>query len=426
MSFIEDARTLSGVNGRVAFVGPARSGADFIVNGYKDEAAINNAAALVTSNGSFPGVIYLLPGYYYTQDIINLYSNLLIEGLGGSSLVVLQKTANQSTGMFANINSPANGANNNITLKGITVDMNKANNSGSSASGVRFNGGNNLVCIDIISKNAKGNGFYFRDGATNFKLINCFGTACNTHCVSIQKTGSFSRPSNFVISGGEYTGSTNQGLNLDQVDDFLIEDVKSYSHTKNGIAGFYATNGIIKNNRLYSNTQSGADIEGAINVIYEGNYSYSNTLNGLVVERYPIDDIRSQGTSFIDNKLYNNFQGGITVQASDDTIIRGNRGYNNSRGDATYPALAYIKYEGADTTSYSNGGVIEGNTYLQSGTSNPQYLIADNGSNPNLGSKNFKIGGNILETTGNTGIIAAVKMVGQGGTSNILLPDIVY
>jgi parallel beta-helix repeat protein len=171
---------------------------------------------------------------------------------------------------------------------------------------------------------------------------------------------------NITLEGVEIKDCTAYGFNPHEIS-YKVTIKDSVSHG-NGLDGFVAdgvVGGVYENNTAYDNDRHGFNIQNAsTDITLENNEAYGNGSAGVTIQRGDI--LRDgetniewvKGVTIIGGKYYANTKEGILVKLSDDVVIDGAQIYENLRQG--------IRIEGAtntvvqDSTIYNNSQEADG------------------------------------------------------------------
>jgi hypothetical protein len=301
------------------YVTVGTSNADYITTGTADQTQINQAITFMSSLGG--GIVKLKEGTTFTlNSSLAPASNVYIEGGGWSTIL---KTAD-NTGMhlfnFLTVN--------NVGVRNLQIDGNKANNATQTGHLIRIQETTNLYLENLYVHDSGLHGIISAAGAfdnNNLWILNCRtennGVSANGSGVYLNGT------QRAFISNLTTTGNQLDGLQWKTSDFIQVDNITSYS---NGRFGIYAIDGHanIHNVNLYSNTNIGLHVEASV-----GGGSTVNVENG---------------------KIYNSGQDGIRITTSDHCNFSNVRSFNNGQGGGTYAGIRLIASNIGDTCNYHN------------------------------------------------------------------------
>jgi len=224
---------------------------------------------------------------------------------------------------------------------------------------------------------------------------------------------------------------------------FKIKNCTLFNGTIGSQAGIYLYNtskGFLIENSCSFNYY-GINLEGSYNNTIQGNIAYNNTLYGIRLDRISATSFYSYNNTLMNNICYFNTIG-ITVLGGIETIISGNKCYNNSNMGIWLQSNSFrSKILGNECYNNKNSGIYIStnsiNTTVQRNNCSFNVegialsftnLVALNGNNCSLNyigikieaSKNNTIKGNIASNNINTGILL-IEDSGVYSHNNILL-----
>ena len=329
------------------------------VNGHGDYADIQSALDAGKKR------IFVRGGTYTITSTIQISSSdILIQGEGSNNTILkLDNGANCDIIKVLPNGNPLN----NITIKDIQIDGNKANNT--SGNGIVFAGGSGIeISRSIIS------GCYIHDTYLDGLNLSYFikgniGENIITNC-----------------NNGIYIYQSQKSiLSLNQLDS-----------NSRGIYLSNSSDNVISNNQTSYAGSDGIYITASTNNLVLGNESFSSSQNGIYIASSSIKNV------IIGNRLDAN-NTGVSVDSSDNNVIEGNQANDNSYGihiqSSSYPII--IGNQANNNSSdgiflyYTNYGVVANNQI----TGNTAYGMAiDTNSNNNI------VVGNYMTGNGSSGV----------------------
>lgn len=301
-------------------------------NAQQDMAAINAAiadanAAYLSNQGAEQVIVQLSVGTYAVAGDPTNASKGPIELLSGVALVgqgMGQTSIRLVDGFNERINGivrTALGEVTDVSIANLTIDGNRANNTGHQAG---------FICGDKEDLQQD----ITLDGV---EIKNCTAYGFNPHETSRDVT----------IKNSVAHGNGLDGFVADGVIGGVYENNRAYSNDRHGFNIQNASTDIdLINNKAYANGSSGITVqrgdiprEGATTIdwvtdirIIGGEY-YGNTKEGILVKLS--DDVVVDGA-----KVYGNLRQGIRIEGATDTIVRNSTIYNNSQeADGTYDEI---------------------------------------------------------------------------------------
>lgn len=317
----------------------ARSG----ITGTKDysgtnaETIIENAINALPSGG---GRIFLKAGNY-TGGSLTGVTGLILEGEGRSTVYTLAPATNATTFDVGG---------NNVMLRNLVIDGNKANQT-NSGHVLNITGRNDIKLENCWLKNAKNWDCINIDNSNNVQIAGCevqnadgFGTRVyNSYDVRIY--------------GNRYHDNTKINITTDTSTGVRVTDNYSHNSAEDGLAfDFNSTYCVAIGNILHSNAHFGLSID-AVNSPYFG------------------------GNTISDNTIYNNGWEGANILRSSYNKIIGNTLRNN--GQATHNTYTEIRLHQVTTGQPSMYNIVSGNTILIDAAIKAKYGIAEGNSEDN-------------------------------------------
>lgn len=371
------------------------------------KAAIDAAHKAYLLNSSEQVTVQLGAGTYVVTGDPNNSSVGPIELLSGVALV--GAGAGQTTIKLAdNFNARVNGIVrtalgdvSDVTVKNLTIDGNRASNTGHQAG---------FICGD---KDDVQSGITL-DGV---EIKNCTAYGFNPHEISYDVT----------IRNCVSHGNGLDGFVADGVVGGVYENNSAYDNDRHGFNIQNATSNLdLLNNRAYANGSAGVTVqrgdlfrEGASTIewvtdirIIGGEY-YGNTKEGILVKLS--DDVTIDGTS-----VHGNMRQGIRIEGSTDTIVQNSTVFNNSQeADNTYDEIQIRLRDDAimGTIYYSTNTQILNNTLSSSGSINARYGVREEPTNDDGGPTGTLVSGNTISGM-DTGSISVPSYIWTGTSGN--------
>ncbi len=358
-------------------------------NAEQDMAAINGAIAEANaaylSNPSagqvtvqFSAGTYAVTGYANpSTGPIELLSGVALVGQGmGETIIRLDDGFN---GRINGIIRTALGEINDVSVANLTVDGNRANNTGHQAG---------FICgdKDDVQQNITLEGV---------EIKNCTAYGFNPHETSL----------NVTIKDSVAHGNGLDGFVADGVVGGVYENNTAYNNDRHGFNIQNASTDIdLINNKAYENGSAGVTIqrgdiprEGSTTIdwvtdirIIGGEY-YGNAKEGILVKLS--DDVVIDGAD-----VHDNLRQGIRIEGATDTIVRNSTIYNNSQeADGTYDEINIRPRDDTAVTNqiyYSTNTQILNNVISSNGTINARYGIREEKENVILAPSGTQVVGN--------------------------------
>lgn len=373
--------------------------ADYQVGaGNSAQNVINQAISDLPASG---GKIVLLEGTFTINGAIVLGDNITLEGFREASIITIPN------GLDSDINAIENednvGGNDNITVKNLSLNLNKANQTAGTMNcmrfdvcynvrvekcrtgfarnnGIYFQGGNQLTVVENRTDNNDNNGIYFNntDGAGIYQNLSYLN---GNHGIELN---GLNQPS--VVSNNACISNTANGIGIYSLDKTVISDNACRNNTGIGIEADTINNCEISDNVCSDNDSHGIYFyEGTASTI-DSNNCVSNGQDGFVT-------VGSDYNTITNNSCNGNDRYGFNIYISNYNNIIGNSARNNSLTTANTYDNFYISGEAADQCEYNN---IQENKAISGG--NEQYGI-------NLGANatNNQCTNNDIRNGGNTG-----------------------
>lgn len=280
-----------------------------------DSAAIQ--AAIDAAYAAGGGTVYIPAGTFImsgdkanpSEGCIEVRSNVTLTGAGAGN-TVLKLADNYNERINGMIRTPVDESASNVTISNLTIDGNRANNTGHQAG-----------IITGVKANDEG-------------LVH----------------------ENITISGVEVMNCTAYGVNPHEVTyNLTIENCVSHDNGKDGFVADYVVGGVYRNNVAYNNDRHGFNIQNSSSdIVLENNTAYDNGLGatggaGIVIQRSDIFPDGADTIPWVTNiqiiggEYYGNSREGILIKLSDNVEVSGANIHDNMRQG--------IRVEGATNTS---------------------------------------------------------------------------
>ena len=326
-----------------------KDAADYVVSS-ADETAGNADVAIQAAISALPangGSVYLMEGTYTIDTAISLRSNITFTGAGRNLTIIKLKSAHNAS---INMLSISNGFTyfNNVTIKDLTVDGNKANQTAGTQHGV----------------------YSYRTGNQASSTVGL--TVNNIYVKDMRNNGmELEQMANSKVSGSYFMTNTGNGIHENSV----------------GARNTYM------NNTSRENGASGIDVEGDYSVV-SNNYAQANTGYGI--------DANGSNLTIAENVITNNTNHGVNSTADNAVITGNNISSNTARGlvidqnaKITNNVIQSNGAGGMYSQYLSNAATITGNTIRSNTGSGIEF---------NRGGSNTTITGNDIESNTVAGI----------------------
>jgi len=254
--------------------------------------------------------------------------------------------------------------------------------------------------------------------------------------------------SNITLTGVEIKDCTAYGFNPHEVTyNVTIDGCIAHGNGLDGFVADFVVGGTYKNNQSYDNDRHGYNIQNATTqLVLENNIAHDNGSAGLTIQRGniapagqttipPVTDIDIVGGEYYGNaregilvklsddvtihgaKVYGNQRQGIRIEGSTDTLVRNSQVYNNSQeADHTYDEIQIrlrVDEEATGLTFYSTNTQILNNTIYSDGPVNARYGIREEASNLGGGPTGTIVSGNQISGM-DVGDISVPNFVREG------------
>ncbi len=301
--------------------------ADFVNTSTTSAQTVINSA--ITALPAAGGTIYLMEGTYVVDGSINIPSNVTFTGAGAGTII---KVKNATNAALVVLNSSATTG---VTIRDLTLEGNKANNS----SGVQYgmdttvSGSAGLVIDSIVAKNFRQDGILVRS-SNDVMIKNSTFSGNTVSGIFVQNTQYSTVSNNIAISNGSY------GMQIDGGHNTISGNVARSSTSG---AGFYipSSYSTITGNSSYGNSTYGFWISSMYSTV-SNNTSSVNTNAGFYIAAF--------NTVVSGNTVTSNTGPGILMLTVSNNQITGNRLHNNGSTGAT-SSIAFQPSGGAADNS---------------------------------------------------------------------------
>lgn len=322
-----------------------KDAADYVVSS-ADEAAGNADVAIQAAIASIPangGSVYLMEGTYTIDTGLTLSSNTTFTGAGRNLTILKLKSAYNANINLFNIDSGFT-YRNNIVIKDLTIDGNKANQTAGTQYGIyTYRLGNQttttvgLSVSNVYIKDMRSNGMFIEQSA-NSKIS-------NSYFMTNGGAGIYENSSSSRNSFTNNTSRENGGIGIDSEGSYdIISDNFSQGNTSHGI-DTYGSSAQITSNMVTNNGGVGINSTGTEAVI-TANTINSNTSRGLVID---------QNAKVTDNVIQSNGSSGIYTQYLNNAATISNNTIRLNTGNG-------IDFNRGGSNSSITGNTIESNT----------------------------------------------------------------
>ncbi|MFC0219133.1 glycosyl hydrolase family 28-related protein [Pseudochelatococcus lubricantis] len=328
------------------------------------QAAIDAAHAAGGGTVIIPAGIYIVSGDHSNPSAgaVEVRSNVSLVGAGMGE-TVLKLADNFNDRINGILRTPVNESAENILIKDLTIDGNRANNLGHQAgiiTGVKTNADGRVhqnIVIDSV------------------EAMNCTAYGINPHEITY----------NLIVRNSVSHGNHLDGFVADYVEGGLYENNISYGNDRHGFNATTSSNDVLfLNNISYGNglgatggtgivIQRGDVFDGAPDIVWptnitiQGGEYYGNSREGVLIKLS--DDVTVTGVN-----IHDNARAGVRVEGSTDTLIENNIIHNN--GVETPGAYDAINIRVRDDTEPGHTG----NIYRSTNTRIIDNVITSNGA----------------------------------------------
>lgn len=340
-----------------AFVTIAQDGTgDF--NG-TTEVAINNAISSISSTG---GIIFIKKGTYNISNPIKIFSNVVIQGEGKSTILFLPNTINKNI-IETNAVSLSY-----FEIKNLSINGNKANQtSASTINGIYLEEASNFLISETYISNSAYDGIRLNN-CNNFKISNISSdenTNTGIQCYLGCEDG--------LIDNCKIISNGYAGIRLNESNKCCISNVNAINNADDGIKidGASGSTLNIVSNCYLDNNDDGIHIRQASNhCVLSNNIMRNNNKSGILAQD-------CEGLIISNNQCIGNTLNGIGVGGCTEFSITGNLCKNNNQENL---GNDYSGINITGTTVDSEKGVITGNRcYDSQATKTQQYgILSDN------------------------------------------------
>jgi parallel beta-helix repeat protein len=271
-----------------------------------------------------------------------------------------------------------------VSVSNLTIDGNRANNTGHQAGficGAKADEGHvqsDITLSSVEIKNCTAYGFNPHEVTTNVTIENCVAHG----------NGLDGFVADSVV-GGTYRNNVSydndrHGFNIQNATTQLtLENNKAYS---NGSAGLVIQRGDVP-------PEDGSPLPWVTDIQVIGGEYYGNTKEGILVKLS--DDVTIDGV-----KVHDNLRQGIRIEGSTDTIVQNSDIYGNSKeAHNTYDEIQIrLRVDTAVTgqTYYSTNTQILNNNIHSEGTVNARYGVREESNNLDGGATGTSVSGNTI------------------------------
>ncbi|MBE9227385.1 right-handed parallel beta-helix repeat-containing protein [Phormidium sp. LEGE 05292] len=356
-----------------------KGGADFTATGSNDQVVINQAIAQVGKNGG--GTVLLLPGTFNISDNVLLtYDNVTLSGVGWST--VLKQANNVEFDDAGMLRSALHSSEENLAvprfynqnIRHLKLDGNKSN--------------------QTSTKNAYGNfGTYGNSNFEDLRVTNFayYGFDPHENAYAPIPTVALTIKDSLSDHNGQ------DGITIDNLEYSLVADNIADSNKRHGINVVTATQhtNFFNNVATYNGiggSGNGITIQpGAIDLsrtsdynLFEGNISKYNKTSGIY-------SYLGDNNQYKNNIVEYNGTYGIRLRSSSNNIVSGNKLLNNSQ--ALKGGYAEIYIDDDDTTTFSTGNTVSGNTIVNNPIDQAKWGIGEK----NVSNSGNTIAGNVIQ-----------------------------
>ncbi|MBB4000242.1 tandem-95 repeat protein [Aureimonas pseudogalii] len=312
---------------------------------------------------------------------IELSSNMTLSGAGMGQTVI--KLADHFDARINGIVRTALETVDNVTIKGLTIDGNRENNTGHQAGficGIKEDSGktqSNITLDNVEAKNCTAYGINPHEIVTNMVVTN-----------SVSHGNGLDGFVADAVFGGLYANNVaydndRHGFNLQNMTQDLV--LRNNEARDNGSAGLTVQRGDIL-------PDDGTTLPPVRNITVEGGSYHGNAKEGMLIKL-------ASGVTVSGVDIYGNLRQGVRVEGSADTTIKGNTIHDNSQeADGTYDEVNIrLRTDTVTgTTVYSLGTKVLDNTISSSGAVNARYGIREEPTNDDGGPSRTVATGNSI------------------------------
>jgi parallel beta-helix repeat protein len=335
-------------------------------------------AAFVAANTKGGGIVYVPPGTYI-HDYLNMgYNYITLRGAGRTATTMkLKPNATGARSITAIGDS---------RIESLTIDGNKANQSGPTHYGISANSVSRLILADLTIMNTYSDGIVFTGTPVDCRIERCT-----------------------VDSPGLYSGIRADGGTL--IDQCTILNAASVCYDLRGLGVTLRRSRAV----AIATTPGAVNVQGS-GIVIDGNYfdlSASTVAQGCCVStRFDSNDIRIEGNTMLGGNMASGviisglgYVLGTTNLSASRNIIRGNT-IKNTACDA----IMVGNVIGVGNTMSGNGNIVEGN--IISHTQRNIALPGDYAVGIEVTLPQTVVRGNVVIDAGGTGIYIAGSAAG--------------
>jgi parallel beta-helix repeat protein len=338
-----------------------------------DTAAINNTIAAASGGG----IVFVPKGTYIVDPVISiqLTGGITLQGAGNGSIIKVKNGSNVLNNLVK-VESQ-----NNVTIRDLQIDGNRANQDASDAVAVHYGvyiaRSEDCRVENVWVHHTTGVGVHIYD-STGTTVTNCnsshnryHGYECeqDTTCVFSHNRGHYNDRHGIFISPGEIGGT---GAVANVIDANMFDHNSAYGIALGIAAGNGGSLGLTRDNAITNNTVFANDIYG--------------------INLFIVDD-----TLVANNTVVQNGGFGIYLYQAQRNQVIGNRLHNNSQ--SSNGGYDEILLEGANDGRGSTDNVILGNYIHINGTNKASWGIRE----ATAGDGSNRIAENIIPVPGVTG-----------------------
>ena len=331
------------------------------------QTTINTAISALPATG---GKIVLLDGTYIVGGSVLLPSNVTLEGQGYSTVLKIKDGLNTNLlGVIAN--AAGDTGNNNIIIRNLRINGNKANNSSGNQTGIRLSGVANCIIENCWVNNCRDSGITLRLNSINNIISKCF-SGYNAQAGILVDNGS-----NNSIINNQCTFNGFYGICLQTSQGNIIKgNYCGYNTSYDGIIIIVGQGNIISENTCGYNGTDGISLQQSSvifcsNNVVSNNVTFNNGGNGIILYSNQTNN-GLQNNKVIGNCSYLNGRVGIKVQDGSNNSICNNYCAENSQVANLNSGNIHVQAFSA-TADYNN---IQGNVCRRGSQANkPSFGI---------------------------------------------------
>jgi parallel beta-helix repeat protein len=326
-------------------------------DGQMDSTAILQGA--IDSLAGRGGIVYIPAGHYIISESLVVHPDGITVVGDGMGATIIQLRDHIDTFIYGLIRTPPGRITKYVTVRDITLDGNRANQSDEHQEHFGFYCGvspdrpdsdEDIACYRVETRNCTGYGFDPHEVVTRLHLIDCLSHHNGKDGITLD--GCY----NVIVRGCLAYANDRHGFNI--VTNTRQSTFNNNLAFDNGSNGIMIQNGsrenMFNNNTVYRNAADGISVINVPDNIILNNYVYENGGNGIRIRGCP-------RTTIVNNRLRNNSQaeherydeihvGGFEGNGSSQCMITNNHITINGRLRSRYAILEAPERDGATQT----------------------------------------------------------------------------